>query len=347
MAMDEFSEAARLERQVAAVRERPNAVASDELIINALRGLHQQGLDRLPLPGGGHTLERWQRLAQLAGCDLALAKLYESHADALAILAECDALGDAGDGLWAVWAAEPPGARVQISARRGAEVRLDGRKAWCSAAQQVDHAVLTAWDEQGQPQLVSIRLDGVGQRLIGEQWQAVGMAATCTADLDLSDCPGRLVGQPGQYVDRPGFWQGAVGVAACWYGAAAALAEYLRSHCQSPKADPHALAHLGATDAALAGARAVLRASAQWIDAAPQADASAIARQARAQVEQAVQQVIEHVGRALGAAPFCRNRHFARLAADLPVFIRQSHAERDLAQLGHVVATGQGQGWAL
>jgi hypothetical protein len=41
----------------------------------------------------------------------------------------------------------------------------------------------------------------------------------------------------------------------------------------------------------------------------------------------------------------CRNARFARALADLPVFLRQSHAERDLAALGELVAAaGQGDG---
>jgi len=53
------------------------------------------------------------------------------------------------------------------------------------------------------------------------------------------------------------------------------------------------------------------------------------------------------VGRALGATPFCRNSHFARLSADLPVFLRQSHAERDLAELGRQLAGREAGGWQL
>ncbi len=37
-------------------------------------------------------------------------------------------------------------------------------------------------------------------------------------------------------------------------------------------------------------------------------------------------------------APLCRDARFARALADLPVFLRQSHAERDLASLGELVA---------
>ncbi|MNH22973.1 hypothetical protein D3C79_828500 [compost metagenome] len=95
------------------------------------------------------------------------------------------------------------------------------------------------------------------------------------------------------------------------------------------------------------GARAALRECAAWIDRQPGADASFEVRRTRAQVEQAVEQVIHHVGRALGAAPFCRGNHFARLSADLPVFLRQSHAERDLAVLGEQLAQRPAGVWQL
>ncbi|RAU44069.1 MULTISPECIES: acyl-CoA dehydrogenase family protein [unclassified Pseudomonas] len=316
-------------------------------IAEALRALHSASLDRLPFPGAGATLERWQRLAQVAAADLCLAKLYESHTDALAILHECQANVPQTKGLWAVWAAEPPDARVRITAQHGHVLRLSGRKAWCSGARQVDHALLTVWDDAQQPRLAAIDLDRHEGKVIVDQWQAVGMAATQTVDLELTDYPAVLVGEPGQYVNRPGFWHGGIGIAACWYGAALGLAGHLHRRCQSSHVDPHALAHLGAVDAALAGARELLRASAAWVDANPHADASRQAFQARAQVEYAVHQVTDHVGRALGAAPFCRNGHFARLAADLPVFMRQSHAERDLAQLGQWAAAGSDASWML
>lgn len=53
---------------------------------NCLRALVEAGLDRLPLPGSGHTLERFQQLAEVGGHDLGLCKLFEGHTDALAII---------------------------------------------------------------------------------------------------------------------------------------------------------------------------------------------------------------------------------------------------------------------
>ena len=91
----------------------------------------------------------------------------------------------------------------------------------------------------------------------------------------------------------------------------------------------------------------VLRFSALHIDANPDDNAELLARRARAVVEQSAEQVIREVGRAMGAGPYCKDRHFARLIADLPVFLRQSHAERDLAALGQLIAQQPDEVWSL
>ena len=120
----------------------------------------------------------------------------------------------------------------------------------------------------------------------------------------------------------------------------------LRAHC-AQRPEPHALAHLGAVDSALNSAACVLRASAEQIDREPSADARQLAQQARACIEDAVEQVMHHVGRGVGAGPYCKDPHFAQLMADLPVYVRQSHAERDLAALGEQVAGDPLGRWQL
>ena len=81
----------------------------------------------------------------------------------------------------------------------------------------------------------------------------------------------------------------------------------------------------------------------------PRHDASEVALRVRLRAETAAKAVLDTVGAALGATPFCRDARFARMAADLPVFIRQSHAERDFAALGERVMAGAnaGGGWSL
>src|SRR5680860_664962 len=222
-----------------------------------LQALIDAKLDRLPLPGGGRTLTRWRSLAQVAGYDLPLVKLYEGHTDALAIMAELNAAPAPAGSTWGMWAAEPPGARVQqvIESMEG-EIRLNGRKAWCSGAPVLSHALMTAWNVHDEQCLVAVALRQPGVRVTADGWQAVGMRSTASVEVIFEDARARLVGTSGDYINRPGFWQGGAGIAACWYGAATALGYTLREQCAA-RADPHRLAHLGATDAALSAGAAV------------------------------------------------------------------------------------------
>jgi hypothetical protein len=311
----------------------------------AMRELRAAELDRLPLPGAGQTLQRWQALASVGGHDLGLCKLFEGHTDALAIMAELGHPDTPPGSVWGTWASEPPQARVTLRAD-GERLRLSGRKAWCSGAHVVSHGLLTAWDDQGRQQLVAVAMAQPGVQVTDQGWQAVGMAATRSVEVHFDDAVGEAIGAPGDYTGRPGFWQGGIGVAACWFGAARQLADTLLAHCQA-RPEPHALAHLGAVDVALHGAACALRQAAEQIDRLPQAPCELLARRTRALIEDCAERVIQHGGRALGAGPYCQNGRFARLIADLPVFLRQSHAERDLAALGQLLHTPQPRTWPL
>jgi hypothetical protein len=178
-------------------------------------------------------------------------------------------------------------------------------------------------------------------------WPATGMAGSDTLDVDFDDVPAEPVGPPGGYTRRPGFTHGGVGVAACWYGGARAVADTLLAAACRRDVGPHALAHLGAADIALTSARAALDRAADGIDADPyDLDGTGPARalRVRAQVEAAAADVMTRVGRALGAGPLGHDEAHARRVADLTVYLRQHHAERDLAQLGTLVAE-QGATW--
>ncbi len=300
--------------------------------VHALQRLVACGYGDLPLPGSGHTLRRWQALAQVAGADLALLKLYEAHTDAVAILAELGAT--VAPGTWGVWAAETPGVHTSFEHDDShTEGRLFGRKRWCSGGNDLDHALLTARTTKGAAVLVHVALDQPGVRCRRDGWHAVGMAATGTSEMSFDGAVARRIGKPGAYLQRAGFWHGSLGIAACWFGAARAIAALLR-RSKRVQRDAHAQAHLGAIDAQLFAARCVLHAAATAIDAAPTDDAHVLALRVRMVVEAAASEAMWRVGRALGAAPLCTDAVHARRCADLTTFLRQSHAEADLQALG-------------
>jgi hypothetical protein len=64
----------------------------------------------------------------------------------------------------------------------------------------------------------------------------------------------------------------------------------------------------------------------------------------RALADAVAGEVMERVGRALGAGPLCLDEEHSRRVADLTVYVRQHHAERSLAELGALVAE-QGAQW--
>lgn len=379
----------------------PVLSADPDALAKAFAALVAAGVDRPPLPGSGPgmTLMRWRMLAAVAGCDVPLVKLYEGHTDALAILAELRGDTPAAGTRWGVWAAEPPNARLMAhrsevpppavpsaaapsashqhrgdrsGPRHGERVLLKGRKAWCSGAAQVTHALVTAWIDE-QSCLVSVAMDQPGVTVTRDGWHARGMAATASVDVLFDDVEGVLIGAPGDYLSRPGFWQGGAGIAACWMGTAAAIARYTmnrlaakaRAHGSAAelpstatstsesastrrsapdtapssaldltKLDDISALYAAELDLAMATAVTVLRETANAIDAAPMADARMIATRARLDIEALVDRVLRTAGRALGAGPLCRDAQFAAWMTDLPVFLRQSHAERDLAAYG-------------
>jgi hypothetical protein len=297
----------------------------------------------LPLPGHGQTRRRWAGLADLASDDLSLARLGEGHADAVAILAELGGPAPPPGSRWGVWAAQPPGARL-TAARGAGGWRLTGTKQYCSGARACTHALVTAGTPDG------ARLFAVGTGRLDPvlgSWPATGMAGSDTLDVTFDHVPAEPVGPPGGYTGRPGFAHGGVGVAACWYGGARGVASTLLRAAQRRDPGPHALAHLGAVDVTLSTARLLLDQAADEIDADP-ADRRAAAQdralRVRAAVEAAATEVLARVGRALGAGPLSHDAGHSRRVADLTVYLRQHHAERDLAELGARVA-GHGASW--
>ena len=296
----------------------------------------------LPMPGQGSTLERWQALRSWGAGDLSSAKLLESHADALAILAEADRPARPGE-LYAVWASSLGGG---LTCRRaGTGVVVTGDLRFASAARWVDRALLVARDELDRVLLLDIDLHESRITPDPDSWKAVGMLATDSVTLRFDDVPVDVecvVETDGWYLSRPGFWIGAIGVAAVWAGAIDGMVGTLREAlAREPAPSPHRLAHLGACAAHRHTVDVLLSDAAAIVDRHPLANHQRLATLVRTGVEAAAQDVLTRTHRALGAAPLGHDAEHARRMADLPVYLRQHHAERDLEWLGRATVANE------
>lgn len=297
---------------------------------------------RLPLPGGDGTAARFDTLRAVARADLTAARVLEAHTDALAIIAEAGAIAEVGrtvpaDSSWGVFAAEGPGA-VLVARPEGVGHRLDGVKPWCSLGGLLDRALVTAHVADGR-QLFAVDLRHPGVRAApAERWAARGLQAVTSGPVEFTDVPATPVGPPGWYLQRPGFAWGGIGVAACWLGGVDGLVGTLLRTSRGRDGDLAAL-HVGIVDLARYAADRVLADAARQIAAGQAAgdDGMLLAARVRGVVADTVERVLQQVGHALGPAPLAFDAAHARRVADLTLYVRQHHAERDLAALGRDV----------
>ena len=368
---------------------RPPAAAPDPQAVRAFTDVALERAlvlgRRLPPPGEGSTAELWRELSALGRTDLAFARIIEPHLDALAILRQvgCEDLVTPQD-TWAVWAAEGPGEPLLAtptppgpdrapgqdhtthqrsaagqdgapgqnggSAASSSTWTLTGTKPWCSLANSVTRAIVTAHvtDENGERtghrRAFVVATDHPGFRPAPvEQWTSHGLAEVVTVPVTFEDVPAEPLGADEWYLTRPGFAWGGMGVAAVWLGGAQAVADLLWHQLRHPRRPVDDAAHtaLGQLDLTLGAARAVLERAAAAVDdgdADGQAGA-AWALRVRRTVADAAETVIRVVSRATGPGPLTGDAEHIRRVESLQVYIRQDHAERDTAALGRALLT--------
>lgn len=295
----------------------------------------------------GRSTWTWVRaLASLGAGDLTVARVVEPHLDALAIFEQAAANDRAHDGswpsvtpppdsTWGVYAAHAPGSHLE-AVSSGGEWTLTGTKPWCSLAKLVSHAVITAHVDDSRRQAFAISLSDPGVHVSEEPWVARGLADVRSTAIHLTRVPAAPVGPPEWYLERPGFAWGGIGVAAIWFGAACALGQSVMDSARKREPDQLALTHLGRIDIALHGTMLALREAATRIDegSAEGRRGQLLAGRVRAAAATTAELVLGETGRALGPAPLTSHEEHARRVADLTVYVRQHHGERDVARIG-------------
>jgi alkylation response protein AidB-like acyl-CoA dehydrogenase len=290
----------------------------------------------LPLPGSGATWRRFSVLAEWAARDLSLGRLCEGHADSLAILAEAGMRPISG-ATYGVWASRSK-SMATIAERIDGGWQLSGTKEFCSGSGIIDRALVTATTDEGQ-QMFDISVAEHVASVTPGSWPSVGMAASMSETLEFSGplISGECVVGPSEfYVNRPGFWFGAAGVAACWYGGAVGLVYELAERIAAEPSE-FVLMDLGAAVSALEAMQHALKNAADDFDDDPtdgQHQAQFRALVTRQVVHDSSHAVLAKVASAGGARPLCHDEAQSRRAADLYVYLSQHHGNTDAAEIG-------------
>ncbi|SDK20796.1 Acyl-CoA dehydrogenase [Actinopolyspora mzabensis] len=310
-------------------------------VFAALRGALEAGELEIPLPGGGDTARRWAALCRYGRADLALGRLVEGHTDAVAILHESGAKPEPG-ALYGVWASRASGKGAVLTDRPDSGPVLTGTIPFCSGAGQLDRALVVARPDgsagAADDVVIKIALPDARIRPLPDTWHAAGMADSRSWDVELHEVPVReedRVGPPGFYTGRPGFRLGAMGVAAVWLGGTAGVVDRVAEHLAARAPDEHQLAHLAAMHVAVEAVDSTLATAAEAVDTSGTGTDRAItAGTCRSAAERAACEVLARAPRVTGPGPLSRDAAFTRRLADLEVYVRQHHAERELADLG-------------
>jgi alkylation response protein AidB-like acyl-CoA dehydrogenase len=300
----------------------------------------------LPKPGEGATVTLWEHLATIAAHDLGAARAIEPHLDAVAILdqagfGEWPLAADPAENAWGVFAAE--GGPPLVATKDGDAWVLNGTKPWCSLADRLGAALITATVDGGERRLFAVALQQEGITTHNEEWVGRGLTEIPSGPVDFAGVEAFPIGEAGWYLSRPGFAWGGMGVAACWYGGAVGVARTLFESAQQKSAlkKSDALVHLqvGAVDELLQSARRALAEAAMLVDAglATGTLGTLTAKRVRATVASTSEEILARVGHALGPAPLAKDATHAKRVSDLQLYLRQHHAERDDASLGEAL----------
>ncbi len=241
--------------------------------------------------------------------------------------------------MYGVWAARGgPGGLAAEPVPGG--WRLTGRKPFCSGSGIIDRALVTAEAPDGYRLFDVDAHHGVTGDL--NSWPTVGMADSHSETQDFHDvfAPSTAeVGEAGFYLQRPGFWSGASGVAACWYGGARGLLEGVLAGIGDGPPNDLVLLELGRAAGEIHCMRELLHLAADQIDEDPANESGTARRRAlslRQSVHRSCHAVLGHTASAGGARPLCHDAQQAQRASDLYVYLAQQHGNADAVDLGEM-----------
>ena len=280
--------------------------------------------------------------------DVALSRLVEGHVDAARIFDQAGHHPVTG-ALYGVWASRSQRTGVRATPS-GSQLILDGTLRFASGLGVIDRALVPVWTGPDRHLLIDLGLGEVGSPELQpdtSQWQTAAMSVSRSHTLVITGLRVEASDQVGPadfYLDRPGFFPGGVGVAACWLGGAARVADLVLARMSDP-VPPTLQLRLGAIRRHLSTGAAVMSAAGRRLageadggvaEASTGLDQRALAAETRWAVANAVHGVLDEAHRIAGPAGLAYDRDLTRAVHDLRLYVLQHNADAEalyLAQL--------------
>ena len=282
------------------------------------------------------NLELFEFLRLIGRADLRVGRLFEGHANAVQLICwygteaqERDLIKALALGrYYGVWATEPPpGVTINLDASGAI---LTGAKCFASGAGGLDHAIVTARNEEGSQRMVIISAND-RDRTDLSGWRVRGMRATVSGTYDLTgirvSTHGHL-GGVGDYEREPRFTSGAWRFLAVQLGGVEGLLVEMRD-MMSEAARSDSLARMQFADAVASTRTAYL-----WVREASRRDAeepdvaSTFVRMARGVVERSALTVMEIAARVIGTRSAFDGQRIDKIIRDLSLYLRQAAPDK-------------------
>ncbi len=276
-------------------------------------------------------------LLALGRTDVPLSRLAEGHIDALRILDQADRKPEP-DALYGVWASRSQQTGVQAAWVDGRLV-LNGTVRFASGAGVLDRALIPVWLNAREHLLMDLAVDRLP--VDDRHWATAAMEVSRSHTVAVHELPVEPEAQIGPtsfYLSRPGFFPGGVGVAACWAGGAARIADLTRGRLRDPAESVRR--RLGRMRIQLSAAGSALATAALALDellASPDVDPAqiqALSTETRAVVAGAVHGVLSEAQRVAGPAGLAFDEDLTRAVHDLQLYVLQQNVDADELYLG-------------
>ncbi|MGI8416462.1 MAG: hypothetical protein ACR2P2_09745 [Nakamurella sp.] len=294
-------------------------------------------------------------LTAIGRTDIPLARLAEGHIDALRILCQAGRAPTPGS-LYGVWASRSRGGGLS-AIRELDRFQLSGTVPFASGSGLLDRALVTAVVQPrpgmgpvaAQQEQLLLDVDVHDWTPDLDSWQTTAMGASrsfTVAVRDRSVPDYGQVGTAGFYLGRPGFFPGGIGVAAVWVGAAARVADLVSGFVSGSPSGPDQATriNLGKLRLEVSTAHALVRHAGAQLGAALESPTSSwcghnlqdLATEVRAGVGAAVRRLLDTSRTLAGPAGLAHAADLSGAIADLDLYVRQQHSDRDAEQLaGH------------